>query len=218
MKFFALVSAALLAWLCWSGSAVSMAGDGRDVSSVNKSVSAAAGETYGDLSTVNGDVRVGRGATASEAKTVNGSIHVEDDARLGNVSTVNGSLDIAEGVSIEREARTVNGDVDMRRRSRVGGAVGTVNGDIELAGTEVGGQITTRNGDIALTEGTRVRGGIHVKESKNWGWQKKPDPIKVHICSTCVVDGELRFERPVELRVESGAKIGTVIGDEVIRR
>ncbi len=216
MKFFAFVAAVLIAWCCWAGSPVSMAADGRDVSSVNKSVSASPGESYGALSTVNGDVRVGRGATASEAKTVNGSIHVEDDARLGNVSTVNGSVDIAEGVSIEHGAKTVNGDVELRHRSRVGGGVGTVNGDIEIEGAEVGGQLTTNNGDIDLKDGARVHGGIHVRKSKNWGW-KKSDPIDVNICSTCVVEGELRFERPVRLRVENGAKIGTVIGDEVTR-
>ena len=216
MKFFALVAAVIITWMCWAGSPVSMAADGRDVSSVNKSVSAAAGESYGTLSTVNGDVRVARGVTADEAKTVNGSIHVEEDARLGEVHTVNGSLDIAEGVSIEREARTVNGDVELRRRSRVGGAVGTVNGDIELEGAEVGGQLTTNNGDIELKDGARVLGGIHVKKSKNWGW-KKSDPIEVTICATCVVEGDLRFERPVKLRVEQGARIGNVIGDEVTR-
>ena len=40
----------------------------------------------------------------------------------------------------------------------------------------------------------------------------------MHICATCVVEGDLRFDRPVELRVESGAKIGKVIGDHVTRR
>jgi hypothetical protein len=32
-----------------------------------------------------------------------------------------------------------------------------------------------------------------------------------------VVEGELRFDRPVELRVEPGAKIGKVIGEDVKR-
>jgi cytoskeletal protein CcmA (bactofilin family) len=215
MKVLSVFLAAAVVWAC-AGGPESMAGDGRDLSSVNKSVSASAGESYGSLSTVNGDVRVGRGASATEAKTVNGSIRVEEEARLGNVSTVNGSVNIAEGVSIEHAASTVNGQIEMRRRSRVGGEVATVNGDIELAGTEVGGGLTTRNGDIDLTDGTRIRGDIHVKESKNWGW-KKADPVDVTICGTCVVDGDLRFERPVRLRVESGAKIGKVIGDEVTR-
>jgi DUF4097 and DUF4098 domain-containing protein YvlB len=182
-------------------------------------VKATEGQTYGTLSTVNGDVRVGRSVNAHEAKTVNGSITLENDARVGDVSTVNGSLNISEGVAIERAARTVNGDVEMRKRSRVGGDVTTVSGDIELDGAEVGGELRTSNGDIELTDGAHVRGGIHVKKSRgsNWNWGKE-DPIKVHICSTCVVDGDLRFERPVELRVESGARIGQVIGDEVVRR
>jgi predicted acyltransferase (DUF342 family) len=219
MKLVACFVAALIVWLAWAGSPVSYAGDGDNIRAVNSSVKAAEGQTYGTLRTVNGDVRVGRSASANVAKTVNGSITLENDARLGNVSTVNGSLNISEGVAIERDAQTVNGDVDMDRRSRVGGDVSTVSGDIELEGAEIGGQLRTVNGDIDLTDGARVRGGILVKKSKgsSWNWGKD-EPIKVNICATCVVDGELRFERPVILHVESGAKIGQVVGDEVTRR
>ncbi len=42
--------------------------------------------------------------------------------------------------------------------------------------------------------------------------------MKVHICGTCVVEGDLRFERPVELRVDDGARIGNVIGESVTRK
>jgi hypothetical protein len=57
------------------------------------------------------------------------------------------------------------------------------------------------------------------KSDGGWGWTRDDDdPLRVHICSTCVVDGELRFERAVELRVDQGAKIGQVIGDKVTRR
>jgi hypothetical protein len=76
-------------------------------------------------------------------------------------------------------------------------------------------------GEIELTDGTRVRGGIHIKKpsDSNWSWGKEDeDPPKVHICSTCVVDGELRFDRAVILHVEDGARIGKVIGDKVTRR
>lgn len=219
MKLLACFIAVVVVWLAWAGTPVSFASDGSNISAVNSSVRANDGQTYGTLSTVNGDVHVGRGATASEAKTVNGSITLEDDARVGEVSTVNGSLNIAEGVAIEREAHTVNGDVDMRRRSRVGGDVATVSGDIELEGAEVGGELRTHNGDIELSDGSRVHGGIHVKKSKGSGWSWNRDqPVKVHICATCVVDGDLRFERPVELRVESGARIGNVIGENVVRK
>lgn len=217
MKLLACLIAFAVVWMAWSGGSVSYAANGTDITAVNSSVNAGEGLTYGTLSTVNGDVRVGRNAVAQEAKTVNGSITLEVDARVGEVSTVNGSLNLAEGVSIERQAHTVNGDVEMKKRSRVGGDVATVSGDIDLEGAEVGGEIRTHNGDIDLTAGSRVRGGIYVKESKGWRWGKD-DPVKVHICSTCVVDGDLRFERPVELRVDSGAKIGKVIGDDVRRR
>jgi hypothetical protein len=164
-------------------------------------------------------VTVGRGATAEHAKTVNGEIEVEDDAKLGEVKTVNGSVSVGENVTIERTASTVNGEVELGRRTHVGGDVSTVSGEIELKGAEVGGGLITSNGDINLTEGAHVRGGIHVKKDndKGWGWNKR-DPVKVHVCSTCVVEGELRFERPVELKVDSGAKIGQVIGDSVTRR
>lgn len=219
MKLLACVAAVTVVWLAWTGGP-SYAGnnDGHDVTAVNSSVSAKDGQTYGKLSTVNGDVRVGRGAIADEAKTVNGSITLGNDARVGEAHTVNGSLNVSEGVAIERGARTVNGDIEMRKRSRAGGDVATVSGDIELEGAEVGGELRTVNGDIDLTEGAHVRGGILVEKTNSWNWGRKDDPVKVYICATCVVDGDLRFERPVELRVDSGAKIGKVIGDDVRRR
>jgi len=220
MKSTAFVVFAFLGFVVWAGNRDSVAGSGRDMSSVNGDVSASAGESYGTLSTVNGEVHIGRGAIADHAKTVNGEIDVEDDVKLGEVNTVNGSLGIGNGVTIERTASTVNGSIELGKRTHVGGDVSTVSGEIELKGAEVVGQLSTRNGDIDLTDGARVHGGIHVKKSNdsNWGWNKDKDPLQVHICSTCVVDGELRFDRPVELRVDPGAKIGQVIGDSVTRR
>jgi predicted acyltransferase (DUF342 family) len=219
MKYAAFVFFAFLAFVVWAGSPVSMAGDGHNLSSVNGSVVASPGETYGTLSTVNGNVRVGRGATADNAKTVNGEIVVENEAKLGEANTVNGSLDVGDDVAIERTASTVNGGVELGKRTHVGGDVSTVSGEIEIKGAEVGGRVTTRNGDIDLTDGARVRGGILVKKPNDNGWRwNKEDPLKVHICGTCVVEGELRFERPVELRVDQGAKIGNVVGDQVTRR
>jgi DUF4097 and DUF4098 domain-containing protein YvlB len=218
MKFAALLVSMFLAFVVWAGSSVSQAGDSRDLSSVNGSVTASSGETYGSLSTVNGNVKVGNGVTADIAKTVNCQNDVGSNSKLGEARTVNGSLEIADDVSITRNATTVNGDVELGRRSRVGGDVTTVNGEIEIDGGEVAGRLITSNGDIELSNGARVRGGIHVKKKSgtNWGW-KKDEPPKVHICSTCIVDGELRFDRPVELRVDQGGKIGPVIGENVTR-
>jgi hypothetical protein len=193
-------------------------GDDRDVTSVNGSVRAEPGQTYGKLTTVNGSVRIGRDAVVDEAKAVNGHIELDENARAGQVNTVNGSLRIGAGATIDRGATTVNGGVKLGARARVGGDVTTVSGHIQVNGAEVTGKLVTRNGDIDLSDGARVRGGIHVqkKNDANWGWDKS-DPIEVHVCGTCVVDGELRFDQPVELRVDSGGKIGTVIGDKVTR-
>jgi len=200
MKFATLVVVAFVVFVAWAGIPVSLASDGRDLSSVNGEVTASAGETYGSLSTVNGSVHVSRGVTADRAKTVNGEIEVENNVKIGELATVNGSVDIGEDVAVERNASTVNGG-------------------IEINGGEVGGQIVTAKGDIELTDGARVHGGIHIKKNNgsNWGWGKD-EPPKVRICSTCIVDGDLQFDRPVELRVDDGAKIGKVIGEDVTRR
>ena len=174
------------------------------------------------LSTVNGDVRVGRGAIADEAKTVNGEIEARR-RREGRRSAARSTdrCDIGDGAAVDtRQPRPSTASVELgnartRRRRRHDG----VRRNRTRRRRSRGHGSITRNGDIDLTDGARVRGGIHVKKKNdsNWGWGKD-DPIKVHICGTCVVDGELRFDRPVELRVDSGAKIGKVIGDKVTRR
>lgn len=220
MRTAAFLAAAGIAFIAWSldPAKVLAASDGSSITAVNGSVTAAPGKTYDTLSTVNGAVHVGSGVTANEAKTVNGHIEIENDAKVGNASTVNGSLRIGEGVTIEHEASTVNGSLSLAKRAHVGGDVSTVSGAIDLEGAEVGGSLTTRNGNIDLTEGAHVRGNIVVKKKNDSGWNwGKDEPLKVHICSTCVVDGELRFERAVELRVDTGARIGKVIGNEVKR-
>lgn len=216
MKF-ATLAAAVFGFIACAANPVAFASDGRNLTSVNGSVEAKDGQTYDTLSAVNGEVRVGRGATVETAKTVNGEVEIEADARVGTVSTVNGSLDIGEGATITHEASTVNGELTLGQRVQVGGDVSTVSGEIGLKGAEVAGSVSTVNGNIDLADGARVRGNLVVKRPSS-GWNKhEGDPVKVRICATCVVEGELRFERPVELRVENGAKIGKVIGDNVKR-
>jgi UDP-3-O-[3-hydroxymyristoyl] glucosamine N-acyltransferase len=212
-------SAVLLAFVAWTASPVSQAGNGRSITTVNGQVEAEDGQTYETLSTVNGQVRVGRGVTAKEAKTVNGQVLIEEDVKLGKASTVNGQLRIGQRSIIEHEASTVNGGVKLDKGARVGGNLSTVSGGIDLDGAEVGGSVTTHNGDIELSDGAHVRGDIVVKKKNDTGWSwGKDEPIEVRICASCVVDGDLRFERPVELYVQPGAKIGKVIGDSVTRR
>src|SRR5687768_812859 len=219
MKLATVIVVTFLALVAWGASTSAVSDDGRSVSKVNGSVRATAGETYDKVSAVNGNVHIERGATVDEAETVNGEVVIEDDAKVGTVSTVNGSLEIGERATVSRGASTVNGYVKLATRARVGGDVSSVSGYLELRGADVGGKLITSNGDIELTDGAHVRGGIHIRKNKgsNWGWGREEKP-EVHICSTCVVEGELRFDRPVELRVDQGGKIGTVIGEEVERR
>lgn len=218
MKFATCLTVSALMFVAWAASPASFANDGRSITSVNGAVDAAPGETYETLSTVNGQVHIGHGATANEAKTVNGQLDVEKDVKLGSASTVNGAVRLGENVTVSRDATTVNGSVTLAHNARVGGDVSTVSGEINLRGAEVGGSLSTHNGDIDLTDGAHVRGGIHVKKKNDSGWSwGKDDPLEVHICATCVVEGELRFDRPVELRVDQGGKIGKVVGDDVKR-
>ena len=102
MKFATLVVVALVVFVAWAGIPVSLASDGRDLSSVNGEVTASAGETYGSLSTVNGSVHVSRGVTADRAKTVNGEIEVENNVKIGELATVNGSVPQAAREYAER--------------------------------------------------------------------------------------------------------------------
>ena len=206
---------ACLALALVQGCSVSVAGDGHNLTGVNGNVSAAAGTSYDNVSSVNGDVRLGRGASASVAKTVNGDIRIEDEARVGEATTVNGSVRADRGAQISHDARAVNGSIEILERARVGGDVTTANGSIEVDGGEVNGLITTRNGNIELRSGARVLGGIHVLEdtnSRHWG---RSDPPRVDIGENCVVEGTLRFDREVVLKVHPTAKIGQVVGDKV---
>lgn len=218
MKIAACIVISGLTIFAWAAGPA-LAGSGRSITNVNGGVTAAAGESYDSLTTVNGDVHLGRGASAEEAKSVNGEVELEADAKVGRVSTVNGSLRLGEGTSITHEASTVNGEVRLAKGAHVGGGVATVSGEIEIDGAEVAGEVSTYNGNIDLDGGAKVLGGIHIKKSKDSGWDSGHGrPPEVHVCSTCVVEGELRFDRPVELRVDPGAKIGQVIGDNVTRR
>jgi hypothetical protein len=223
MKFSSFMTTAAVAGVCFvvTVGQVSRASGGRNVTSVNGSVDTSPGESYDTLSTVNGDVRLKSGASAEVAKTVNGDVTLEAESKVGSARTVNGSLNVRDGGSIDREATTVNGGIDLGHRVRVGGDVTTVSGDIDLNGAEVGGRLQTHNGDIDLRDGARVHGGIHVRKKndsgRRWG-DDHDDPVKVNICATCEVAGDLRFDRAVVLHVEPGAKIGQVIGSDVTRR
>ena len=184
----------------------------QDVSKVNGSITAEAGQTYGDLETVNGSIRIHEGATADDASTVNGSISVGGKAVTGGLETVNGGIKVDANVTVNGSIETVNGSIFVDRGSNVKEDIETVNGAIGLVATQLGGGIETVRGDITVGVDSRVRGGIKVTKSTGvFNIEPKRDP-RVIIGPNAVVQGPLVFERPVKLYVHKTAKTGAVTG------
>ena len=187
----------------------------QDISKVNGSVLAQAGQQYGDVSTVNGSVTVETGASVEDAETVNGSVRAGDDIVADSVSTVNGSIRIGERANVRKGVETVNGSIFIDRGGTVGGSISTVNGAIGLVDVDLAGGIETVGGDITVGVGSHVGGGIRVnRPTSNWfpmrvGSNRKP---RIIIGPDTVVDGELVFEREVVLYVHKSGRIGKVTG------
>lgn len=193
--------------------------DGHDISKVNGSVHAEAGQTYGDLDTVNGSIHVDGGARADEVSTVNGGIRLDDRAQAGSVSTVNGSITAGQDVRIGSDAETVNGSIKISFHSQVGGDVATVNGNVLVQQTEVQGTVRTVAGDITIGAQSVVHGGVKVEKPRgkwniSWG---KPRTPRVIIGPDARVEGDMVFEREVELFVHDRATVGKVSGASVRR-
>ncbi|MBJ7575306.1 hypothetical protein [Luteimonas sp. MC1828] len=190
----------------------------QDIDKVNGSISVPAGEVRGNLETVNGSVRIGDNAQAGAAETVNGSVHVGNDGSARSLETVNGSIRLGERVRIERGVETVNGSIFADRGSRVGGNLVNVNGALGLVQTEVAGNVETVNGDVTIGVGSHVRGHLRVhKPSANWmPVRVRPRAQRIVIGPGAVVDGDLLFEREVQLYVHDTARVGTITGATAI--
>lgn len=190
-------------------------GRGQDIDKVNSSITADAGQTYGDLSTVNGGITIGTGARIEDVETVNGSIRAEDDVHSRSMSTVNGGIHVGARAQIDGGIETVNGGIFIDRGSKVARGVETVNGAIGMVDTELGGDIKTVNGDITVGVGSHVKGGIHV-EKPNRGWSGfrigKPKIPRILIGPGAVVEGPMVFEREVTLFVHASARVASVNG------
>ncbi|MDQ3039883.1 MAG: hypothetical protein M3Q51_04700 [Pseudomonadota bacterium] len=193
---------------------------GQGISKVNGSITAEAGQRYGDLRTVNGSIRLEAGAQVQDANTVNGSIRADSDIQSRSLGTVNGSIHMGERARIDGSIETVNGGIFIDRGSKVSRGIETVNGAIGMVNTDLGDGIETVNGDITVGVGSRVKGGIHVeKPSKGWsGFRKGSQKIpRIVIGPNSVVEGPLVFERDVKLYVHSSARIGSLRGATAVR-
>lgn len=191
--------------------AAALAGEG-DVSRINRSIAIEDGARAGGLETVNGAIRVGENAVVGEVETVNGGVKLGRGTHAASVETVNGGVMLHEDTTVSGDVEAVNGGIYLSRNAEVVGDLGNVNGEIELHAARVGGEIETTSGDILVLEGSRIARGIHVEEPKGvfHGTQNR-DP-RVVIGAGAVVEGELVFDRKVELHVHASAKVGTIRG------
>jgi DUF4097 and DUF4098 domain-containing protein YvlB len=184
--------------------------------SVNGSIHVPAGTHSGAVGTVNGSIRIDDNATVASAGTVNGSVALGAHASADSVGTVNGSITLGEGARVAREVSTVNGSMTLKSGADVGGPLTNVNGRIALSAAHVAGGLNTVDGDIDVGGGSHVEGGILVKHGGG-GWfnfgSRKP---RVVIGPGAVVQGDLRFERAVELYVSDSATTGPITGATAI--
>jgi hypothetical protein len=182
---------------------------------VNGSVQVPDNDQTGDVGTVNGSIHVGDKATLLGAQTVNGSISLGSHASADSLTTVNGSISLNDNARVAHNVASVNGGLSLHNGSDVEGSLTNVNGTIELEAAHVGGGIRTANGDINVGAQSRVDGGIVVEQPHGW-FQFTHEP-RIVIGPGAVVNGELHFERKVELYVSDKATIGPVVGATAVR-
>jgi DUF4097 and DUF4098 domain-containing protein YvlB len=187
---------------------------------VNGAIRVRAGEKKDDLSTVNGSVHIEDNAVVAGAETVNGAISLGAHATAESAHTVNGSITLGEGASVAHTISAVNGKLTLHAGADVAGAATNVNGTIALQAAHVGGGINTVSGDIDIGAHSRVEGGIVVQKEHDtfwflhWGRSSTP---RIVIGPEAVVQGNLRFERQVQLYVSEQASIGPVSGATAVK-
>jgi DUF4097 and DUF4098 domain-containing protein YvlB len=184
---------------------------------VNGSVHIVAGKAPGAAETVNGGIDIDASATATAAETVNGGIHLGAHATADSLTTVNGHITLDAGARVTGAVKSVNGELILHEGSDVGGSLENVNGKIELTAAHVAGGIKTVNGSIDISGSSRVERGILVQESSTSLIHFGKDVPRIVIGPGASVEGELRFERVVQLYVSDRATIGPVIGATAIR-
>jgi hypothetical protein len=179
---------------------------------VNGSIHVPVGKPPGAVATVNGAIRVDDNASITSAKTVNGTVQLAEHATATSLASVNGAIELGAGAHASGSASSVNGELSLADGSEILGSLSNVNGKITLAGAHVAGGIKTVNGSMSITGASHVEGGILVEKPSGNFLQTEHDVPRIVIGPGATVQGELRFERTVQLFVSDKATIGTVTG------
>jgi hypothetical protein len=191
-------------------------GDGNDNLAINGSIHVPAGQAPNSVATVNGQIVIDSDATVTSATTVNGDIKAGTRVKAKSMTTVNGSIDLGNGDQVNGWVTTINGSITLANGSDVSGAVTNVTGSIDLTNAHVGGGIRTANGNINILGQSRVQGGILV-EAATVAAPGSGNTPRIVIGPNADVQGQLRFERAVQLYVSDQATIGPVTGATPIR-
>jgi hypothetical protein len=186
--------------------------DGDASSKVNGSIHVPAGRQPGPVATVNGSIHVDDNAAVTSATTVNGSVHLGDHSAATSLNSVNGSIALGTGAHLSGSASSVNGELTLGDGADISGALSNVNGKITLTAAHVGGGIKTVTGSMNITGASHVEGGILVEKPSSELIQLVRDVPRIVIGPGATVQGELRFERTVQLFVSDQATVGTVTG------
>ena len=204
--------------------------DGQNISKINGSIRVESGREVGSVETVNGSIRledsvragnietvsgsidIGRDSTVEDIDTVNGGVTLDRNTKADSIEVVNGRVRLDEQAEVRGDVTNVNGSISLARGARIAGHLENVNGDIELAGATVGKGINTTNGDIEIGSGSRVDGGIHVEKPDHIGFFSNKRKPRITIGPDAVVNGTLRFDREVELRISDRASVGRIVG------
>jgi DUF4097 and DUF4098 domain-containing protein YvlB len=202
--------AALGVMLALSGCGASS--DGDESNKVNGSIHVPAGKPPGAVATVNGSIHVDDNAAVTSAATVNGSVHLGDHVTATSLNSVNGSIALGSGAHVSGSASSVNGELTLGDGAEISGSLSNVNGKISLTSAHVGGGIKTVNGSVNITGASHVEGGILVEKPSGAWVQMLHDVPRIVIGPGATVQGELRFERTVQLFVSDKATIGKVTG------
>ncbi len=180
-----------------------------DISKINRSIQVGDGETAGDIESVNGSITIGDNANVETAETVNGSVRIGANGQAEALETVNGSINVGAKTVVQEGIETVNGAITLGDDAASLDKIETVNGRIELgARAQAGAGIELVNGDVELKNAARVTGDIVVRKPNNPGWfSKQSKTPRVILGPNAVVNGNLVFEREVELYMHTTAKI-----------
>jgi hypothetical protein len=186
--------------------------NGDESTKINGSIHVPVGKQPGAVATVNGSIHVDDNAAVTSATTVNGSVHLGDHATATSLNSVNGSIALGTGAHVSGSASSVNGELTLGDGAEISGSLSNVNGKITLTAAHVGGGIKTVNGDMNITGASHVEGGILVEKPSSELMQIVRNVPRIVIGPGATVQGELRFERTVQLFVSDKATIGTATG------